>query len=192
MQPRVVPGVQVLRLAAICITLALLAMRAVSYQELNRYLMEYQAAAAHVAPNTTLVSVSFASGGRNADGKRIAFPVLPFLHAAGHTAAEQGVVLINNYEGSLPYFPVQFRPQFEPSAYFTGQDLPGEQRIDLAGYATRTGSPIDYVLLWKPRSAEQGSPTFRNLIAELSENYRLVYQSPGSDHVRLYRHRSQS
>jgi hypothetical protein len=181
-------AVRVLRTAAVCITLVLLAMRAVSYERLDPLLAEYHAAASYVQPNATLLSLSFAHGGLDGRGEAIVYPAKPFLHLAGYAAAQQRAVLINNYQGFSPVFPVRFRPQYLPEHHLGPQDL-ADSQIDLAGYAEQAGAPVDYVLLWGLTDEERAMPEYRELFRVLAQEYRLVEPASVSEHVRLYRHR---
>lgn len=181
--------VRLFRVAAVALTLALLLVRATSYGEINRLVAEYKAASDHVQLNTTLYSLSFAHAGRDVHGGKGAFAIKPFLHAAGYIAAERGAVLVNNYEGSLPYFPVQFRPEYRPDPYFEVQDAAGVPHVDLRGYALQTGAPVDYVLLWDQGGDERAIAGYQGVLQVISEQYQLAYRSPGSGRVELYRHR---
>jgi hypothetical protein len=185
------PGVtasRVARWAAVCLTVGILAVRVPAYAELDRLMREYQAAGPQVEPNTTLLSVSFDHRGHDERGDRISFLTGPFLHAAGYIGAERGVVVVNNYEASLPYFPVRFRAGRDPSGHMGPQDARGVPRLDLRGYASLSGAPVDYVLLWGETRVEPNAPAYRSLLQTLEEDYQLLYQSPAPPRLRLFRH----
>jgi hypothetical protein len=181
-----------LRWAAVGVTLALLGIRAASYDQLNHQLAEYQAAAAHVQPNTTLLSLSFAHHGRTEAGEPLSLFTEPFIHASGYVGAERGVVVFDNYEGSFPFFPVQFRPPFDPFRELPQQYVPGQRALDLRGYVERTGARIDHVLLWDLRDEDRALPPVVALLRQLTEDYELVYESPAGRRAQLYRHRSRA
>lgn len=172
-------------LAAAVIALAFLVVRIPVYRELDRQLRDLHAAARPIAPNTTLLALSYAPFGTTGSGGFTSYRVKPLMHAAGRIAAERKVVLLDNYEATHRDFPVRYRPVLDPTPHFPGVHYPARFRVDLEVYPRRTGGRIDYVLTWGfPARAIAGTaPHFTR--AQLETGFE-PFPAPASSAARLY------
>ncbi len=166
------------------LALGFLVLHATAYAEFSDYLEEYVSAEAHLRPNATLLPLTFRrdllAGTRGLERARVGV----FRHASGYLAARAGVVELENYEATTGYFPVRFREELNPFVYLSpegrGTDI-GLQaeppRVDIAGYARRTGKTVDFVLLWQVRPEQRDDPAARAIFRELEEGYDHVFTS---------------
>jgi hypothetical protein len=180
-----------LQTAAAGISLGLLGLLWPRYAELNDYLAEYVSAGEHIAPDSTVLSLSYAHEGMDADGRRLAFRLWPFVHATGHIAARKRIVDLSHYQADEDYFPIYFDPALDPFRTMGSDRLAIEGRPPLPDFLTypeRTGGRVDYVLLWEQEAARQDDPRVRAVLRQLSAGFEPVYTSPRGL-VRLWRSR---
>lgn len=173
--------------STVFVAVAFLGLRSAKYAELNRQLAAYVSAAEQIDENTTLLSLTYAPHGLAENGTVLSERVKPFIHAAGYIAAEKGLVLLNNYEASLSYFPVRYRPPVDPSRYFGNVLYPGRGPLDLLSYPERTGGRVDYVLVWGLREDALPGPVVVHTLAQLEAGYDRIRTDPGRALGGLYR-----
>ena len=144
-------------------------------RELNAELAEYLSVAKAIEPGKTILPVQYDSRG---PGRLQQLYALPMRHAGGYLALRTGGLDLTNYEARLPYFPIQWREEFNPGVYIGHlEDEPPAP--DYAGYGGRTpGGRVDYVLVWDPLG-KAGA-------AKLPKLDRMVAVSP-KGWARLYR-----
>jgi len=179
------------QIAAAGLALAFLGLVLWKYAELDRALSEIVATADAVAPDHTLVFLSYAHRGDGSGGDLV-YRTEPFLHVGGYIAVRKRLVDLSLYEANEDYFPLLFRPSLNPYLYMSNGPLGIEKvppEVDLLGYPRRTGGRIDYVLLWGLRDDQRGDPEVRGVLDQLAAGYSLVERSP-SGRVLLYRARS--
>jgi hypothetical protein len=181
--------------AAVVIALVFLALHTARYAVFNDYLDEYVSAAAFIGPQETVLPLSFSHAGRDADGHALSVRASPFRHAAGLLAVKCRAVDLANYEGNAGYFPLTYRPEFNPFQQIgldhghPDRGLEGfPPRVDFLSYQQRTGQSVDCVLLWQLRDDVRRHPDTQAILAQLAEGYQKVYDSPRG-FVRLYRRR---
>lgn len=171
------------------IALAFLGLMLWKYAQIDRVLSEIVATAGEVAPDHTLLFLSYAHQG-DGRGGNLAYRTAPFLHAGGYIAARKRLVDLSLYEANEDYFPLLYRPALNPYRFLSNGPLGIEEDppdVDLRGYL-RTGGRIDYVLLWGLRDGQREDPKVRGVLDQLAAGYDLVERSP-SGRVRLYRAR---
>jgi hypothetical protein len=182
--------VRSLQVGATGVALLLLALHLPRYVRFDGYLEEYRSARELIEPGSTLLPLAFSSHGVGSDGRALSFRARPFLHAAGHLAAERRIVDFTNHQGRAHHFPVQFRPELNPYAHISvaggiEAEPPG---VDFEGYSERTGGRVDYVLVWQLRDEQRDLPRTLEILRQLRAGYELVHRSPGGSAL-LYRRR---
>jgi hypothetical protein len=170
-----------------------LGLHSASYGKLNGYITEYLSGMPYIAPNTTLLPISF-SRVDAPDGRPLSLRIDVFLNEAGYIAVERHVVDLGNYEASqTPFFPTVFRPSINPGVqlhYAPLDSASGQFRALPTGllcYPRRTDGRIDYVLVWGVRDQDRGRDVPRLIFAQLKEGYDLIYVSPQRGLMQLYR-----
>ena len=178
---------------AVLIALAMLALNAMRYGEINDYLDEYVSASSLVEPNATLLGLCFSHYANEPDGRPLAHKVAPFAHASSYISAERRSLELDNYEAQTSYFPLMFRPRLNPGLHIAvskptfGCPHQGPPRVDFLTYPERTGGRVDYVLLWGARDELLGSAEAKDILRQLEAGYELIYTSPQRGLVQLYR-----
>lgn len=197
---RIMRGIQVV---AVALAVLLLGIHIRAYAELNDYLSEYLSGMPLMAPNTTLLSLSFSHQGHTPDGQVLAWQINPFLHTGGYIAAHRGLVDLLNYSANsdwFPLFPLRFRPELNPFRHLVpshdvrlAHEAPTHPleweppALDFLSYTQRTGGRVDYVLVWYVRSDLREHPDTKAIFYRLEQQYMLLYTSPQRGFMRLYR-----
>jgi hypothetical protein len=178
------------QIAAAGLAVAFLGLILWKYAGLDRALSEIVAATNRVAPDHTLLFLSYDHRG-DGGGDDLAYRTEPFIHAGGYVAARKRLVDLSLYEANEDYFPLYFRPSLNPYRYL-GIGLLGIEEVpphvDIAGYPRRTGGRVDYVLVWGLRDERRDEPPVRVVLDQLAAGFDLVERSPGG-RVLLYRAR---
>lgn len=170
---------------AAAIAISLLAIRIPVYRDLDRQLRDLHAAARPIAPNTTLLALSYSPFGTTGSGDFTSHRVKPLMHAAGRIAAERKLVLLNNYEAAHRDFPVRYRPALDPTPHLPGVHYPARSRLDLDAYPRRTGGRIDYVLTWGLPTRTTPGTTPHHTRAQLEAGF-VPFPAPASSAARVY------
>jgi hypothetical protein len=179
---------------AIVITAASLGLHTLKYSELNDYLAEYLSGMHLIEPNKTLLPLAFDSRGHAPDGRVLSLKVRPFLHASGYIAAQRHVVEFTNYEaGAYNYFPVLFRSNLNPYVHIGTKyrSIVWEPpQVDFLTYAARTGGQVDYVLVWGIQERQRNHEAAKSIDQQLKKGYELIYTSPRTGVMQLYKRRN--
>jgi hypothetical protein len=176
------------------IALSLLGLHVQKYAELNSYLKEYLSGMHLIEPDTTLLPIIFSPHGYTPDGRVLSPRVAPFVHAAGHIAAQRGIVDLANYEALGNAFPLMSRPHLNPLVHIAHGFQLQSPSIDFLSYPQRTGGRVDYVLVWHTDKDPGDNPMTnfyrqleRSIYRQLAEGYELIYISPQRGFMQLYR-----
>jgi hypothetical protein len=197
---------RVIQVVAVGLAVLLFGIHVKAYAELNAYPDEYLSGMPLMAPNTTLLSLSFSHQGHTPDGRVLAWHINPFLHAGGYIAAHRGLVDLLNYSANgdwFPLFPLRFRPELSPFRHLVS---PHDARltheasthpleweppaVDFITYAQRTVGRVDYVLVWQVRSELLEHPGTHAIFRQLEQRYVLLYTSPQRGFMRLYQRKA--
>ena len=101
-------------------------------------LREYTAGMDVVEPGETLLPITATVKGGDSDTIAI------YLHAASYYALEAGAINLANYEAGTDYFPVLFRPGWDPYRELGDGWVRGTREFDPQRYPR----PIDILLVW--------------------------------------------
>jgi hypothetical protein len=177
-----------IQIAASGIALAFLGLFLWKYAQIDRELGRIVAAGDAIEPDHTVLFLSYAHQGEDAEGGKLAFRTWPFVHAGGYLAARKRLVDLSLYEANENYFPLYYRPALNPYLRLGAPPLGIESHppdVDLPGYR-RTGGSVDYVLLWGLRDDLRGDPRVRKVLDQLAAGYDLVHRERDG-RVLLYR-----
>jgi|GEM_PF-401644 len=155
------------------------------YAELNSYLEDYLSGMHMIESNTTLLPLLFSHRGRSPDDKILSKKVKPFFHASGYIAAQKDIVDLSH----TPIDPLLWRQDLNPRVHIG--DIQGEPpQVHFITYHERTGGRVDYVLLWGDPGPFSEVEAIRSIFRQLEEGYELVFTSPRTGLMRLFRRKS--
>ncbi|MBM4036934.1 MAG: hypothetical protein FJ290_00340 [Planctomycetes bacterium] len=177
------------KVGATGITLALLGILTVKYAELNRDLEEYLSVEPLIEANSTVLPISYAHRGITPDGRLQTQKICTFAHPAAYIASRKGLVDFMNYEACVGYFPVLFRPKFQPFVHIGRKGEFGTEgpNVDFLTYPERMGGRVDYVLVWGAPRGEHDAAAAASVRRQLDAAYDLVFTSRPRGLMRLYR-----
>jgi len=156
--------------------------------QVSPLLMAYDDAAHVVQPGKTILSLCYCSPWNTNLEVFRRLTVFPLVHAGDIVALAGRDLSVEDYEGTLAGFPVEYLPQVNPSLHATElmevEFNPG--LADMTDYEAQTGRPIDYVLVWGEPAASDQSDSELPLWGQLQANYVLVYGAPGRTSLRIF------
>jgi len=133
-----------------------------------------------IRPGSVVLPLAFSREGTDENGKMIADRNSIFHHAADYLGLEQPLILLDNYEANIGYFPVKWNENTNPyvhlSRYEGIEGVPPSASI--TGYEQTTGVSIDYIVMWCYQPSFLGNAHFKAFYNEINDKYHLVYSSP--------------
>lgn len=104
-----------------------------------------------------------------------------FIHFSDYVGTEKNksLILLNNYEADIPYFPIQWRPGVSPLYKIPGM-IPGQYPPcdDFRKYEKQSGKKIDYILLQNSSGFSLSPACVKDLISNIDSSFNKVYVSP--------------
>lgn len=183
-----------IQIVSIGLAACLLGIHTGKYVQLNNELKEYLSVTNRIEDGSTLLPLDVSTI-RYHDSEHVLLTrmgnvkVDPLAHASHYIAVERHVLPFDDYEATIGYFPVLFRPEKDPYVHMG----PIERRpppVDFLGYPVRTGGRVDYVLLLCGRRVDLEDETRRSIYRQLAIEYERIFTSPRGI-VSLYRRKDQ-
>jgi hypothetical protein len=180
------PSARAIVAASLVAAVGFLALRLPAYLYLSDRATDYLAVAECVAPRSTLVQVNL-SLIRPSPFRRMD----PFIEETGLLSAATAGHDLGSAEGSVPFYPLQNRPENDPYVHLVTTDdliyhIP--PAIDPLGYEADTSGRVDYLLVYGRDEATPdvlASPAWSSLSTQLADGYRRVAVSPAG-HLEVY------
>lgn len=177
--------------AVIALQVVLLASRLPAHQAASRLENDWLSVADSIAPNSFVLVINYDYNGTDETGLPIGDRIWLFNHAVDYLGAQRpGIVMADNYEAHLQYFPLTWLPESNPYALAAVEGTGFENRpprVDLAGYPARArGKKIGYVLLLGQTEQERNSPYGQELMLQLRQGYNQIAASSAGKAI-LYR-----
>lgn len=173
---------------ATIITLSLTLIRLPIYFRASEALKEYLSVQGYIAERATVLPLSFSRRGKTAEGEIIADRNQIFRHGLDYIGCGKNLILFDNYEGHMPYFPISWKRSRDPFRWIsTNEGITNEPpSADILNYHSKTGGNIDYIVTWCLDKQYLGHPYTRSIVKQLQQGYDLIYAS-SSGRVILYR-----
>lgn len=115
-----------------------------------------------------------------------------FIHLTDYLGAynDKHLILLNNYEADLNYFPVQWRPGMSPRFSAPGFNPGNYPPCDsYQNYEKATGTKIDYILLQNWNSKQKQQPCVQALMDSILIHFNQKFVS-SSKHLLLFERRT--
>jgi len=144
----------------------------------------------YISERSTVLALDYAPNGIAPDGNMIADRIWMYFHIPDYLGAVKPLVMLNNYEANISYFPVNWQNGAEPF-HALSKCNDGIQEhppcVNLMGYKSEKHKDVNYVLLiglTDPKTI--GHPNTQDLLKQLSDNhYELIYTS-ANKRAKLY------
>ncbi len=141
---------------------------------------DYVSAEQLIKPNSVVLPLDFAPAGLDDHGQKIADRNYLFSHASQYMGTTKSLIILDNYEANMGYFPVRWNGAVNPYFYLGKaegiENAPPYARI--AEYKQSAGVAIDYVLMWCYNDTFLRNDHFKALYAEINAGYHVAYTSP--------------
>ncbi len=132
--------------------------------------------------NSVVLPLNFSPSGTDEQGHTIADWNYLFSHATQYLGTTRPLIILDNYEANMGYFPVRWNDAVNPynhlSKYEGIEGTPPYATI--AEYKLTTGVTIDYILMWCYNPSFLRNEHFKTLYAEINAGYHVVYTSPSA------------
>ncbi|MBL7825717.1 MAG: hypothetical protein JNJ57_03740 [Saprospiraceae bacterium] len=174
---------QWIMVAALICQSALLSQRLPAHRMASRLAEDYVTMVPHIEPRSVVMVVNYDFSGTESVGKLVGDRIWMFNHVADYIGAQRsGLIMSDNYEALLRYFPLMWR--LEGDMYNrTAIDGIGFEdrppRVDLLGFPKRSqGRKIDYVLVIGQTEADRQHERGKELMEQLQLAYHPIATSP--------------
>jgi hypothetical protein len=178
-----IAGSMVITLCFIALSVA----RFISLLKVSSATEDYLSAGLYIQPGKVVLPLDFSPEGLDGSGKKLADRNFLFVHTADYLGIRKPLILQDNFEANMGYFPVSWNLKADPYAYFN--DWGGVEGTlscaSIKNYKTTTGVAVDYVLMWCYDPVFLQNERFARLYAEIQADYHLVYVSQ-TRHTMLY------
>ncbi len=150
-------------------------------QDADTGLKNQLTATAHIRSGSVLLPLDLAPNGRHANGTLIADRNAIFHHSAQYIGLEKQLIILDNYEANMGYFPIRWKDETNPYTYLSkAQGIEGDPpAASIAGYEKKIGTKIDFVMLWGYPPTKDNDPGFKELYTEINALYHLIYTAQG-------------
>lgn len=141
---------------------------------------DYTSALSYIKPYSVVLPLDFCPNGRDQKGQIIADANWLFSHASEYMGTEKPMIILDNYEANMGYFPLNWKEGVNPYHHLsTGSGIEAQPPgADIVGYTKSTGVQIDYVLMLCYDAKVADDYGYYKLQAQIDAGYHRVYASP--------------
>jgi hypothetical protein len=181
-------------IGALVILLGLLSVRLPAHRKASRLVSDWVSLGSLVADRSVLMVLNYDFNGTDENGKMIGDAIWMFNHATDYIGANRsGVIMSDNYEGLLGYFPLKWRLEGDLYNRTAIDGIGFEDRppkVDLLGFPKRSqGRQIDYVLVVGRKPSDLEHERGKEIQIQLDSAYNKIAVSPEKQ-AELYKLRS--
>ena len=153
---------------------------------------DYLSVADYIRPYKVVMPIYFSSSGTDVQGETIADRNYLFVHVAQYLGVGKSLIILDNYEANMGYFPISWRGQKNPYSYMNVEQATGSVPMypEMKTYEKNMGINIDYVLMWDYKKDHSQETHFSQLDSLIPSGYHLIYTSPAG-YAMLYERNNQ-
>ena len=148
---------------------------------------DYLSAGPFIKPLSVVLPLNFSRSGMDGQGHVIADRNHLFSHISGYMGTEKPLIILDNYEANMGYFPLEWTRKTNPYNHLSKDEgiegCPPYAVIN--DYKQTSGVNIDYILMWCFDSSYLQNEHFKSLYSEVNAGYHLMYTS-ATCHTKLY------
>lgn len=148
---------------------------------------ELMETAKFIKDKSTILFFSFDHNGQTKNGELISDANWIFHHAAQYIGVDKKVLVLDNYEAHMPYFPLYWRDKYNPySELLCNGNFESEApTATLQKYMDSTSMPINYIITWCYSESLNSDSTVKNTMLQVDSLYQLEKIS-ATNRVRIY------
>jgi hypothetical protein len=153
-----------------------------SYAEASAWVDDYMECEEYILPKTKVLTLNYDYNGTTVDGRLIAPRNWTFMHGTSYLGAKKPLILSDNYQAHMSWFPINWKDQKFSFYNATGKDgMCFEDRPPRAiftTYAEKTGkTPIEYVLVIGKKAMHMDHPNTIEVDSQLVAKYNVICKS---------------
>ncbi|MFH2142098.1 MAG: hypothetical protein ABIJ97_06735 [Bacteroidota bacterium] len=164
---------------AFSIASILVVLRLPGYSKASVAVSEIMELSPRMESRSTVLCLNYSYNGKTPTGECIVKKSWLFLHAIEYLGADKSVLMFNNYEANMKYFPVIWK--LDPSPFYLIGTNEGQSNlppsVDINGFTMSTGITVDYVVTWCLDDEFINHPYTVNVMNYIKNNYELIYTS---------------
>ncbi len=137
----------------------------------------YYEASNYIKENAVVLAFDFSPNGKDEHGNLIADRNATFHHAAQYMAATKPLIILDNYEANMGYFPIRWKEPVNPYIHLSRKSgiegIPPYAEIE--NYKKYKGVTVNNIIMWCCDSSYNKDADFTVLRAEIAQNYHIIY-----------------
>jgi hypothetical protein len=129
--------------------------------------------------NSVVLPLNFSPNGKDAAGQLISDRNWIFCHATQYPDADRPLIILDNYEANMGYFPLRWKDNTNPyNLLSTGSGIEGlPPCADIDAYKAASGVTIDYIVMWCFDSSALQNVPFKKFYESIYAGYDKIYTS---------------
>jgi len=132
----------------------------------------------YIKPYSTVLTMTFAYQGKDKNNKDISDRQWIFCHPANYVGAAKPLIMLDNYEANMGYFPLIWQYNVNPYVHL-GHAIEGmAEDANISDYSNKTGVKIDFIVMFCFDSSALQNQKFAAVYKEVQTLYHVVYTSP--------------
>ncbi|MCW3121778.1 MAG: hypothetical protein JWQ38_1270 [Flavipsychrobacter sp.] len=145
--------------------------------------VDYLSAGSYIQPYSVVLPIDLSRNGKDENGRVIADRNFLFVHTAQYLGTTQPLIVLDNYEANMGYFPLAWKERTSPYSHLgirEGDDggIEGEPpSADIAKYRQESGVMINYIIVWCYDPSFLSKGYFSTLYEQIRHEYHVIYTS---------------
>jgi len=141
---------------------------------------EFLSVGKNIKEYAIVLPLNFSPNGKDEQGHILADGNFLFSHAADYMGLQKPLIILDNYEANMGYFPLQWSEAVNPYNHLSKEEgIEGiPPYVTISEYKKATGVAVDYILLWCFNNSFLQNPHFSALYTEINNGYHIIYTSP--------------
>ena len=151
----------------------------------SRGAADYVSGVSLIKPYSVVLPLDFFPNGKDSKGNMLADRNWLFCHAAQYLGTFKPLIVLDNYEANMGYFPISWKNSVNPYNLLSQDEgIEGQPPFaSIAQYKQNTAVTIDYILMWCYDSSFLQNEHFRKFYNEINQQYHIIYTSASGNTI---------
>lgn len=165
-----------------------------AYTEASKWVDDYMECEPKIKSHTKLLTINYEYNGMTANGSQISTQNWAFIHGTSYIGAMKPMILADNYQAHMGWFPLNWKDQNYSFYNSTSKDIISFEnrppRADIMAYPVKsTKGPIEYVLVIGQTDELKNHEYGQEIDQQLIAHYSLICTSK-TGRSKLYEYNS--
>lgn len=180
--------IAILRFLFFGMMLVLIVLRFPIILQQDKVMKEWRLLEPWLPEHAVLLPLNFRQAGIDENGNDINRRSDIFIHAADYLGVRKNILLLDNYEAHLSWFPLRFKDKVNPYLHLCSNASIESNRpsCQLEDYAQKAHQPIDYIIYYGFTAEVLNDAATAAMHQDVLRLYTQIYVSP-SGHLQLYK-----